>query len=284
MTLNDIDPRAVRRQARRRRASPPEHAYIQQRTADAVADRLALLAGTPLKAIDVSADGGLAGNAIRARYPKIELLAAGPGAVTRQRRWWQRGKNPPLGPDLESLAVADASVGLAVCNLTLPWLAAPDGLFSELSRVLTADSPVVVVTPGPDTFQELRTAWIATEPDCAAVPTFPDMHDLGDAMVRAGFVEPVVDVDRLTVRFASADTLWKDLQMSGAGNVLRGRRRGLMTPHRLQALSDALTTTGDGFGITIELICGHAFAPRQRRQTTGGEVRLAPQAIGRRRS
>ncbi|MEM8981605.1 MAG: methyltransferase domain-containing protein [Pseudomonadota bacterium] len=282
--LNDIDPVAVCRQARRRRSCPAEHAYVQRRAADAVADRLALLAGAPASAIDVSADGGLASTAVRERYPKIAQFAAGPGAAPERRRWWQRRQPTLLGGNLESLDAADAAMGLAICNLTLPWLNAPDGLFSELARVLSADAPLIVITPGPDTFKELRDAWADVVPGEPPIATFLDMHDLGDALVRAGFVEPVVDVDRLTVRFASADTLWQDLTMSGAGNVLRARRRGLLTPRRLQALQDRLAGGGDGFGITIELTCAHAFAPRDSRRSAASEVRVAAQSIGRRRS
>src|SRR5690606_32601820 len=79
---------------------------------------------------------------------------------------------------------------------------------------------------GPETLQELRAAWAAAD-DGVHVNDFVDVHDLGSALQRAGFAEPVLDVDRHLRHYADARTLMRELKAIGAHNVDARRARGL---------------------------------------------------------
>ena len=52
-----------------------------------------------------------------------------------------------------------------------------------------------------------------------------ELRDLGALEERAGFALPVIDQDRITVRYANALELMRDLRTMGAANALRERSR-----------------------------------------------------------
>ena len=281
-TINTLDPAAVRRQSGRRASAPTTVQYIQQRCAEAFAERLEWLNVQPRTILDVSADGGLAAGAAAARFRGAEVLRAGAAAAGgARRRWWQRGRERIVADAGEPLAVAADSVDLALASLNLPWLSAPDALFEEIRRALATDAPLLLAAPGPDTFRELRDAW-ASLGLAHQVPVFPDMHDIGDALVRAGFVEPVLDVDRFTVEFRTPAAIWRDLKAAGAGNVLANRRRGLVGRSHFAAVSERLLTQGAPLAVSVELVFAHAFAAPKRPTSASGEVQIDPFSIGRR--
>jgi malonyl-CoA O-methyltransferase len=109
------------------------------------------------------------------------------------------------------------------------------------------------------------------------------MHDVGDALLKCGLREPVLDVDYLTVTYRNADALFKDLTLAGARNCLSGRRRTLTGKNRFARMKQALNSSGNGgpLACRFELVYGHAWGggPRQ----SPGEVRVDVASVLRRR-
>jgi malonyl-CoA O-methyltransferase len=144
-------------------------------------------------------------------------------------------------------------------NLVLPWCR-PQALFEEAARVLEPDGLLLFSTLGQDSLAEIRRAWAAVD-DRLHVHAAFDMHDLGDLALAAGLGDCVMDVDRLTVTYEGVPRLVADLRACGAVNVAAGRRRGLTGRSRWRGFEHALRAGVDGprFGVTIELVFGHAF-------------------------
>jgi malonyl-CoA O-methyltransferase len=180
------------------------------------------------------------------------------------------------------LPFPDASVDVAVSNLMLQWCDDLDVAFAEIRRVLKPDGFFSFTTFGPDTLRELRAAW-ATVDDYTHVNTFIDMHDIGDALGRAGLTEPVLDVERVTLTYSDVLALMRDLKVIGAHNVTAGRLRGLTGRSRLRAMEAAYESQRrDGrIPATYEVVYGAAWGAAGRRGATliDGEVRIPPSAI-----
>ena len=113
--------------------------------------------------------------------------------------------------------------------------------------------------------------------------SFPDMHDLGDAAVRAGLRDPVLDVDRLSVTYQDADALFRDLTGCGARNCIADRGLSLTGKGRFAAMTTALEQQRrDGvIELDLELVYGHCWGSAAR--APEGEYRIDPTRIGRRR-
>ena len=171
--------------------------------------------------------------------------------------------NLPLGPN---------AVDLVWSNLALHWHPQPDRVFAEWRRVLRVDGLLMFSCFGPDTFKELKAAFADADRAPHALP-FVDMHDFGDMLVESGFSTPVLDMETITVTYATPAALLADVRAWG-GNPLATRRRGLMGRAAWQRMLDALEKTRrpDGkLGLTFEIIYGHAFRPPAR-TTAAGEA------------
>jgi malonyl-CoA O-methyltransferase len=134
------------------------------------------------------------------------------------------------------LPVADASIDLLVSSLMLPSCPSTDAVLAEFHRVLRPGGLLMFSSLGPDTQRELRDAWIAVD-RYVHVHAFVDMHDLGDALLRAGLRDVVMDTERVTGRYKDLAALTTELRQLGVNNAARGRPKSLTTAARLAALA-----------------------------------------------
>ena len=144
----------------------------------------------------------------------------------------------------------------------------------------------VFSTFGPDTLQELRDAWAAAD-DGVHVNRFLDLHEVGDAALRAGLAEPVLDVERAVLRYADVRALMRDLKAIGAHNVAVGRARGLTSPARLRRVEHAYEGLRYNAHLpaTFEIVYGTAWGSPNRAlpgEAPPGEFLIAPAQIRRR--
>lgn len=263
-------------------------AVLQHEVRRELLSRLDVVRLAPAVVVDVGSGTGLGTLALERRFPNAKVIAldAAHGmllAVRARRRWWRRV--PCLRGDATALPLASASVDLVFSNLMLQWCPDPQAVFAEFHRVLRPGGLLHFTTFGPDTLCELRRAF-ATADGLPHVNAFADMHELGDGLVRAGFAEPVMDVDRHVHRYTDAVGLMHDLKAIGAHNVASGRSRGLMGRGRWRTVQTAYERERhDGLlPATWEVVYGHAWrsaATRQRNQ--GTDYVLPVTAIGRRR-
>jgi malonyl-CoA O-methyltransferase len=198
-------------------------------------------------------------------------------AAGRQRSWLRRFDR--VCADALRMPLARASVDLIYSNLLLQWCNDPDAVFAEFKRVLRPHGLLTFSTFGPDTLKELRAAWASVD-DYTHVNRFLDMHDIGDALVRAGLAEPVLDVERFTLTYEDAMSLMKDLKAIGAHNVTAGRPAGLTGRGRLESMLAAYEQqrTDGRLPATYEVVYGRAWGGEERAR----EIRVPVETIGRR--
>ncbi|NNF40895.1 MAG: methyltransferase domain-containing protein [Woeseiaceae bacterium] len=203
----------------------------------------------------------------------------------RRRSWFTRTSS--VQADAVHLPFADAAFDVVFANQLLPWVNDHAAVFAEITRVLQKGGVLAFATLGPDSFRQLLDAWGRVDGHAHAnqahVQRFPDMHDIGDALLRAGLVDPVLDVDRLTVKYPDAHKLFRDLTLTGSRNSLAGRRRGLLGKQQFNALVAALSeaTPGAGIEIELELVYGHCWSTGPRKEP--GHFHIDATAIPRRR-
>lgn len=169
--------------------------------------------------------------------------------------------------DIERLPIASSSLGMVWSNLALQWCNDLDAAFSEVSRVLEPNGLFIFSTFGPDTLKELRVASGSVNHTVGftSVSRFIDMHDIGDALTRAGFSAPVLDVERYTLTYDDVKSVMKDLKSIGAHNATEGRARGLKGRGFLQQLTQQYEQfrqsleEGGKLPATFEVVYGHAW-------------------------
>jgi malonyl-CoA O-methyltransferase len=278
-----LDKREVRRAFEHAAHTYDEAAVLQHEICARMLERLQYVRHAPRAILDAGSGTGNAIPALLARYPGASIVALdiSRAMVERARRrmqWWKRlpGLRPPLSAvcgDIERLPLADASVGLMWSNLALQWVTDLPRAMREIHRVLAPGGLAMFSTLGPDTLKELRRAYEGTDTR-THVNRFVDMHDIGDMLIAAGFADPVMDLEVITLTYADVRALMRDLKAIGAHNATRGRPAGLSARSLLAAVErnyEAFRREGR-LPATFEVVYGHAWKPQPRVSPTGKPV------------
>jgi malonyl-CoA O-methyltransferase len=283
-----LDRPEVRASFDRASASYEAAAVLQARVADELLSRLDPFKFAPGVVLDLGAGTGRMTSALKQRYRRALVVALdlAPGMLREARRHQHLFRRfERVCGDAMRLPFADASVDVVVSSLMLQWCDPPDRAFAEVRRVLKPGGLFAFSTFGPDTLKELRSAWAKAD-GYNHVNHFIDMHDVGDALVRAGLMEPVLDVDRMQLTYPDALALMRDLKAIGAHNVTAGRPRALVGRSRLRQMQNAYEAfRRDGrLPASYEVVYGVTWGAAGRPATPSidGEVRIAPGAIRRR--
>ena len=267
-----IDPCAAERWALHAQATSP---WLHEEIGRRMQERLQWIRLQPQVWTDWEpVRGGLQAHAaVAQRYPQARCWTVEP-TVQRQRvaqaalqvPWWRPARW--RGPASESATPPDGVSDLVWANMALHMAADPEALLGRWLRMLSVDGFLMFSCLGPDTLLQLRGVYAAMGwPEPAH--NFTDMHDWGDMLLTAGYAEPVMDMERITLTYSSPERLLSELRELGRNLQpqrfpgLRGRawKRKL-----LQALSDmGQSASGDGsIALTFEVIYGHALKPQPK--------------------
>lgn len=256
------------------------HAVLQREVGARLVQHLDPIRIEPRRMFDLGCGTGAQFESLRRRFPRAELVAidvAVPMLVKARGRapWWRRALAPaPLlaCADAGRLPFASSCAELAFSNLMLQWCDA-QAVFAEAARVLRAGGLLLFSTLGPDTLRELRAAF-AESGAGGHVHEFVDMHDLGDALVAAGFADPVMEMETLTLEYSTVEALAADLRGGGERNALPGRPRGLGGRERWRRMAERYETRRRGsiLPATYEVVYGHAWKSAPRTAADGRAI------------
>ena len=254
-------------------------AVLQHQVETMLLERLDQLTAPPSHVLDLGAGTGRASAAMRKRYPQAEVIAVDMALpmlreAKKHAGWWKPFRR--VCGDARALPLADQSVDLLFSNLCLQWCENLGEVFAEFRRVLRPGGWLLFTSFGPDTLTELRQSWAAVDED-AHVNVFLDMHDVGDAMLAAGFRDPMLDIERFVLTYRDARQLMRELKAIGAGNAHSARARGLTGKSRLRGMLDHYEQFRNADGVlpaSYEVIFAQAQAPEstQPRRNKDGEI------------
>ena len=265
-----LDRALLRRRFARAAGTCGEASILAAEVARRMDERLDYIRIEPRRIVDLGCGTGADLDLLGKRYPqalRIGLDWALP-MLDRVRtesgllsRLFGRGPRHPLlaCADAGALPLAGATTSMVWSNLMLNWLTDPFPTISEMHRVLEVGGMIMFSTLGPDTLKELREVLPDSRGD--RVHRFVDMHDLGDALVQAGFSDPVMDMEVVTMTYADIDDLLRDLRLSGTNNASTMRPRGLSGKNEWRTARQQLETTrvNGRIPITFEIVQGHAW-------------------------
>lgn len=145
----------------------------------------------------------------------VEPVFAGPGGVVF---------------DEEQMPFAARTLDLYASVLTLHAVNDLPGALTQIRRCLKPGGLFVAGLFGGETLRELRECLALAEIEIDGglsprVSPFADVRDAGGLLQRAGFDEPVADVDTISVSYEHPVKLFADLRGMGETNILAERRR-----------------------------------------------------------
>ena len=284
-----LDKALVRKDFQRVVGSYDQAAVIQHEVGRRVLERLRYIKHKPRIILDIGCGTGRSTKALIKRYAKSKVVALdlSDAMLCKTRSNCGRLRRPSLlCADAETLPVRADCIDLVHSNLSFQWCNDLQRLFAELHRVSKAGALLMFTTFGPDTLKELRSSWAQVD-SYTHVNGFIDMHDIGDALLRAGFADPVMDMEVLTVTYTAVKGLVSDLKRIGAQNKTFGRARSLTGRQRFQKMCRAyeeFRTKAGLFPASFEIIYGHAWRAEKPAGTgeTQSEYRIPVEQLRRR--
>jgi SAM-dependent methyltransferase len=249
-----FDRKLLRARQQRARALGPE-TFLIERIAGELGERLAVVRRQFERALDL----GTPTDAVRRVLTESGKVATLVDVIA----------------DEEALPFADGSLDLVVSALALQFVNDLPGTLIQIRRALKPDGLLLAVLVGGDSLAELREAFAQAESEVEGgvsprVAPFADVRELGGLLQRAGLALPVVDSDRLTVRYQSVFDLMRDLRRMGATNVLTERRRTPLRRATLQRMAQIYTqrfADADGrVRATFEVAWLSGWAPHESQQ------------------
>ncbi len=277
-----IDKKMVRRAFSRAAAGYDASAVLQREVCTRMLERLDFIRLKPARLLDAGSGTGWGGRQLAERYPDAEIISLDIAIGMLQNAkgrasWWQKlfggRRQMAVCADVEALPLMSNSVEMVWSNLALQWCNDLPATFVELHRVLKSEGLAMFSTFGPDTLKELRQAFNGVD-DKNHLNRFADMHDIGDMLVQAGFSEPVMDMEYITLTYDDVRGVLQDLKAIGAHNTTEGRGRGLMGKAafgRLLANYEKLRRDGK-LPATYEIVYGHAWKPQPRVTSDGAAI------------
>jgi malonyl-CoA O-methyltransferase len=216
---------------------------------------------------------------VQAQYPQATCFVT-EASPQRERKalamlqapWWQRWFKPNK---IKSTPPQAGQMQMIWANMALHLSDDPQALLKQWHQALDVDGFLMFSCLGPDTMRELRDVY-AQQGWPPPSHDFTDMHDWGDMLVHAGFAEPVMDMERITLTYESPERLLEELRQLGR-NFHTQRFAGLRGRTWYQQLQRALLALAspqhDGrLVLTIEVIYGHALKPLPKIKMTGESV------------
>jgi SAM-dependent methyltransferase len=268
MTASDIFDRRLQRVRQQRARALGVETFLIDRVAGDLAERLSVV----LRQFERAVDLGTPTDAVRrllAESGKVAtIIAATPESGARDA-------SLRVAADEEALPFADGSLDLIVSALALQFVNDLPGTLIQIRRALKPDGLLLAALIGGDSLTELREAFAQAESEIEGgvsprVAPFADVRELGALLQRAGFALPVVDSDRLTVRYNSVLDLMRDLRRMGATNVLTERRRKPLkraTLYRLAEIYARRFADADGrLRATFEIAWLSGWVPHESQQ------------------
>jgi malonyl-CoA O-methyltransferase len=290
-----FDARHVRRAFSRSAGSYDAAAQLQHMVEARLLESLdylddpALQRAPPQRVLDLGCGTGRASAAMQKRWPKAQIVSLdlalpmlhqARDASKRAVGWWSSPfarKPMQVCADARALPLADASVDVLFSNLCLQWVEDLDAVFAGFRRVLKPDGLLLMSSFGPETLWELREAFAQAD-SAPHVSPFADIAAFGDALVRAGFRQPVLDRDLDTTRYEDLPALMRELRAIGATNALASRRHTLTGRARFTAAARAYDAVRGADGLlpaTWETISAMAWAPEEGTPLREGDVDVA---------
>ncbi|PJK13620.1 malonyl-[acyl-carrier protein] O-methyltransferase BioC [Lysobacteraceae bacterium NML120232] len=273
MTQAIFDHRQVRRAFGRAASGYAQASAIQQEIESRLLESLEHYLvrhneATPQLLLDLGSGPARAAAAMRERWPGSRILALDAALpmlhaarANTRGQWLRRREIPRIAADLRALPLADGQVDLLFCNLALQWVEDLPAAFAEFRRVMRPGGLLLLSTFGSETLAELQQAFASADQHPHVSP-FVSIAGFGDALINAGFREPVLDRDVFIEHKPDFNAVLHSLKAMGATNALRGRRNTLSGRKRFAAADQAHPRNSDGsLPMRWEAIYAQAWAP-----------------------
>ena len=251
-------------------SSYDEHSFVQKEVARRLCDRLSNITIKPINILDIGCGTGHLSDMLFKLYPdaNITCLDISYNMLVESNR-----KNSNLNyilSDAENMPFKNNKFDLIISSFTLHWCVEIEKIFFDIHRFLKDEGLFLFTTVGPNTLEELGTAYLAIDSE-KHINIFSDMHLYGDSLLKFGFQDPVMDMEKIIIEYNTFKDVLDSLKKTGANTVMHSKPI-YISKNSYQMLSKTYPTNhiNNRFPVTYEMIYGIAWKnPENTDKNTG---------------
>jgi malonyl-CoA O-methyltransferase len=256
-----------------------QHAALEREVSSRMLERLEFQRLVPQRIIDLGAGTGHASRILKRQFPKAEVIALDASLLMCQKVRRESNFFRPVRAvcaDCAQLPFSGGCADLLFSNLALQWCVDFHALASGFRRVLRTGGLLLFSTLGPGSLREFQLILDRAGQDSAKSPLvrpFTDMHDIGDALLAAGFAEPVMDSQLITTEYQDFASLVLDLEWTGANTHFADWPKWTANPSDLATQYEQFRRQRR-LPVSWEIVFGAAFGPPEGQpiKTRDGDI------------
>lgn len=229
-----------------------DHDFLFNETAERLCDRLDDVRRTFDTALDLGCKTGIIGQTLKGRGGIKDLI----GCDLSLAMIKQAGPKAAMAAMAPMVIVADEeflpfgarSFDLVISNLNLHWVNDLPGVLTQIRHTLKPGGLFLATMLGGQTLKELRQSLAHAEAAVDGglsprISPFADVKDAGNLLARAGFIEPIADMEALSVSYPDPFKLMADLRGMGESNAVLDARKGLTSRAMMMAAASHYVET-----------------------------------------
>ena len=236
-------------------------AKIQKVVNERMIDRLDMLNYLPKTILDLGCGTGLLSSLLRKKYNNAEIISVDFSFNMLNVCKEKKLNTSLLCADIEDLPVRPMSFDLVVSNFPLHWCQDLQKILYKIQNCLTDKGMFFFSTLGPDSLNEIREAFLKID-NLNHVNKFIDMHHYGDILNELGFIDSVMDIENITLKFNDFFGAINSIRKIGA-NIMTHEPNKPLTKDNLNTLINSFPKSSDNkYPLTYEVIYGTAWAKK----------------------
>ena len=238
-----------------------DHDFFHEYCRKNLFERLAPIKINPKIILNIGSATGSGSNLLSKNYKDSQIfnidLSFG---MLKQSLLKKNKKIKHIQAEASVLPFNDNSIDLIFSNLCMPWLNDLPFFFREIRRVTKKNGLFIFSTLGPDSLLALKKAWAEID-NFSHINNYIDMHIIGDQLMNAGLLDPVLDSERMIIKYDNISSIERDLTCTGARNALTAREGSLTGKKKYEQFRKKIfpCNTNDKLDIEMEIIYGHAW-------------------------
>ena len=238
-----------------------EHDFFHKYCRKNLFDRLAPIKICPKIILNIGSATGSGSNILSRNYKDSQVynidLSFG---MLKKSHLKEKKRIKHIQAEASALPFNDNSIDLIFSNLCMPWLNDLPFFFKEIKRVMKKNGLFIFSTLGPDSLLALKKAWAEVD-NFSHINNYIDMHIIGDQLLNVGLLDPVLDSERMIIKYKDVSSLERDLTHTGARNALTARENSLTGRKKYEKFSKKLfpCNSSEKLNIEMEIIYGHAW-------------------------
>ena len=240
----------------------PKLEFIYDSIAKRMIDRLNYIKLNPISILDIGSGLELDARLLQNKYPTtkiykldiaIDILKLAVKKSNLMQKIFKNNKNQDLiCANANSLPLLSNHFDIVWSNLTLPYINNIEDYLKEIRRVLKVEGCFFLSGLGVDSLEELRRVGLSTY-------NFPDMHMIGDILVKLGFSNPVMDMEYITLEYDDFKLLLEDIKVLGLGFMVENPSGLTKSEYfKLEDRFKQITKNGK-IPLTLEIFYAHAW-------------------------